>query len=108
MLALLAASLNAYEAWLFSVLGRIVDWLTRTAPGELWQEQRGTVFGFAAILLASTALLAGYTTLKHQTLSINFTLRLRWNFHRMMLGQSIGFYSDEFAGRITDAYTNIS
>ncbi|GAB3776698.1 ABC transporter ATP-binding protein [Ramlibacter monticola] len=101
LLAVLAAGLNAYEAWLFSVLGRIVDWLTRTHPGQLWQEQRTTVLAFAAILLASTALLAGYTTLKHQTLSINFTLRLRWNFHRMMLGQSIGFYSDEFAGRIT-------
>jgi len=101
LLAVLAAGLNAYEAWLFSVLGRIVDWLTRTQPGQLWQEQRGAVLTFAAILLASTALLAGYTTLKHQTLSINFTLRLRWNFHRMMLGQSIGFYSDEFAGRIT-------
>jgi ATP-binding cassette subfamily B multidrug efflux pump len=27
-------------------------------------------------------------------------MRLRWNFHRMMLGQSMGFYQDEFAGRI--------
>ena len=25
---------------------------------------------------------------------------LRWNFHRLMLGQSMGFYQDEFAGRI--------
>ena len=24
----------------------------------------------------------------------------RWNFHRLMLGQSMGFYQDEFAGRI--------
>ena len=25
---------------------------------------------------------------------------LRWNFHRLMLAQSMGFYQDEFAGRI--------
>ena len=28
-------------------------------------------------------------------------MRLRWNFHRLMLGQSMAFYQDEFAGRIT-------
>jgi ATP-binding cassette subfamily B multidrug efflux pump len=27
-------------------------------------------------------------------------MRLRWNFHRLMLGQSMNFYQDEFAGRI--------
>jgi ATP-binding cassette subfamily B multidrug efflux pump len=27
-------------------------------------------------------------------------MRLRWNFHRLMLDQSMGFYQDEFAGRI--------
>jgi ATP-binding cassette subfamily B multidrug efflux pump len=42
-----------------------------------------------------------HTFVKHQTLAINFPLRLRWNFHRLMLGQSLSFYSDEFAGRIT-------
>ena len=99
--ALLVAAFNAYEAWLFSVLGKVVEWLTHTQPGRLWEEQQHAIVLFASVLLASTLLLAGYTTLKHQALSINFPLRLRWNFHRMMLGQSIGFYSDEFAGRIT-------
>jgi ATP-binding cassette subfamily B multidrug efflux pump len=45
--------------------------------------------------------IAMQTIVKHQTLAINFPLRLRWNFHRLMLGQSLAFYSDEFAGRIT-------
>jgi ATP-binding cassette, subfamily B, multidrug efflux pump len=38
--------------------------------------------------------------LKHQTLAGNFPMRLRWNFHRLMLGQSMSFYQDEFAGRV--------
>src|SRR5690606_5556626 len=28
-------------------------------------------------------------------------LRLRWNFHRLMLQQSLSFFADEFAGRVT-------
>ena len=39
--------------------------------------------------------------IRDRVLAINFPLRLRWNFHRLMLGQSMAFYADEFAGRIT-------
>jgi len=101
LLSLLSAAIAGYEAWLFSMLGQVVDWLSRTAPGQLWQQQRGAISFFTTILLASTVLVALQTIVKHQTLAINFPLRLRWNFHRLMLGQSLSFYSDEFAGRIT-------
>jgi ATP-binding cassette subfamily B multidrug efflux pump len=40
------------------------------------------------------------TFIKHQTLAGNFAMRLRWNFHRNMLAQSMSFYQDEFAGRV--------
>jgi ATP-binding cassette subfamily B multidrug efflux pump len=101
VLALLSAAVSAYEAWLFALLGKVVDWLGHTEPSRLWAEQRGSMGVFAAILVASTALIAMQTIVKHQTLAINFPLRLRWNFHRLMLGQSMSFYADEFAGRIT-------
>jgi ATP-binding cassette, subfamily B, multidrug efflux pump len=29
-----------------------------------------------------------------------FPMRMRWNFHRLMLNQSMSFYQDEFAGRV--------
>ena len=47
-----------------------------------------------------TLLVALQTMFKHQAMAGNFPMRLRWNFHRWMLGQSMGFYQDEFAGRI--------
>ncbi|WP_186511040.1 ABC transporter ATP-binding protein [Caenimonas sedimenti] len=100
-LALLSAGIAAYEAWLFSVLGRIVDWLSQTAPAELFQTHRGAFTTFAVILVASIALIAFEALMKRQTLAMNFPLRLRWNFHRLMLGQSMSFYADEFAGRLT-------
>ena len=100
-LALLSAAIAAYEALLFGLLGRIVDWLGSIAPQQLWAEQGTMLSVLAGVLVASTLLVALQTILKHQTLAINFPLRLRWNFHRLMLGQSLAFYSDEFAGRIT-------
>jgi ATP-binding cassette subfamily B multidrug efflux pump len=100
-LAVLSAMISAYEALLFLLLGRIVDWLGKSAPDRLWEEQGNVLLGLAVLLVASTLVIALQTILKHQTLAINFPLRMRWNFHRLMLGQSLAFYSDDFAGRIT-------
>jgi ATP-binding cassette, subfamily B, multidrug efflux pump len=100
-LSLLSAAISVYEAWLFALLGHIVDWLGRFDPARLWHEQGRQLLLLAGVLVGSTLLIAMQTVLKHQTLQINFTLRMRWNFHRLMLGQSMSFYSDEFAGRIT-------
>ena len=101
LLALLSAAISAYEAFLFLLLGRIVDWLGSVPPDRLWEEQGQMLAVLAVVLLASTGLVAFQTIMKHQTLAINFPLQMRWNFHRLMLGQSLAFYSDDFAGRIT-------
>ncbi len=100
-LAALSAVIAAYEAFLFAMLGYVVDWLGRVQPANLWAEQGPMLRLLGGVLLASTLVIALQTIVKHQTLAINFPLRLRWNFHRLMLGQSMAFYSDEFAGRIT-------
>ena len=101
LMALLSAGTSIYDALLFALLGFVVDWLGQVAPGQLWAERGGVLLLLAGVLLASIALVALQTIVKHQTLAINFPLRLRWNFHRLMLGQSMAFYADEFAGRIT-------
>lgn len=98
----LSAAIAIYEALLFAVLGVVVDWISTSAsPGTLWAERKAALIGITALLLASVVLVAWQTSIKHQVLAINFPLRLRWNFHRLMLGQSMAFYADEFAGRIT-------
>ena len=101
LMALLSAGTSIYDALLFALLGFVVDWLGQVAPGQLWAERGGVLLLLAVVLLASIALVALQTSIKHQVLAINFPLRLRWNFHRLMLGQSMAFYADEFAGRIT-------
>ncbi len=94
------AIIGAFEALLFAALGRIVDWLGHVQPARLWADHGARLLLLAAVLVASTVLVALQSTLKQQTLAGNFPMRLRWNFHRLLLSQSMGFYQDEFAGRI--------
>ncbi|MCS4508661.1 ABC transporter ATP-binding protein [Xylophilus ampelinus] len=101
LMVLLTAAISAFEAVLFALLGRMVDWLGQVEPARLWTEH-GTLLGGIAALVAGSVLLVGLQTLvKHQTIAVNFPMRMRWNFHRTMLDQSMVFYQDEFAGRIT-------
>jgi ATP-binding cassette subfamily B multidrug efflux pump len=99
-MTLFTALIGVFEALLFSVLGRVVDWLAKVQPSRLWSEQRGHLLLLAAILAGSILLIALQSLLKQQTLAGNFAMRLRWNFHRNMLAQSLSFYHDEFAGRV--------
>ncbi|MCH8180402.1 MAG: ABC transporter ATP-binding protein [Proteobacteria bacterium] len=99
-MTLLTASIGAFEALLFNMLGSIVDWLSRTPASQLWAQQRHHLLLLGGILLASPLLVWLQTLLKHQAMAGNFPMRLRWKFHRLMLSQSMGFYQDEFAGRV--------
>src|SRR5690606_11017246 len=100
-MTLLTAMTGALEALLFAMMGHVVDWLGKIAPAQLWELERGTLLLLGIVVLLSSVLVALQTFFKHQTLAGNFPMQLRWNFHRLMLNQSMGFYQDEFAGRIT-------
>ena len=99
-MTLLTAAIGAFEALFFAILGRIVDWLSRIPPALLWEQERATLLLFAGLLAASPVLVGLQNLFKHQVLGGNFPMRLRWNFHRLMLNQSMNFYQDEFAGRV--------
>ena len=100
VMALLTATISAFDALLFAILGQVVDWLVQVGPERLWDERGAALGWFAAALVLSIGVVALQTIVKHQTIAVNFPMRLRWNFHRLMLGQSMDFYQDEFAGRI--------
>ena len=94
------AAIGVFEALLFAMLGNIVDWLAQVQPARLWRDERTRLLILAAVLIGSMALVALQSMFKQQALAGNFPMRLRWNFHRLMLAQSMGFYGDEFAGRV--------
>ena len=99
-MTLCTAVIAVFEALLFSMLGHVVDWLTAVEPAQFWAKERGKLLFLGAIIAASPLIVALEAFLKHQALAANFPMRMRWNFHRLMLGQSMSFYADEFAGRI--------
>ena len=99
-MTLLTAAIGAFEALLFAVMGHMVDWLSHVQPAQLWAQEGGKLIALAAILALSPLAVTVQAALKYQTLFGNFPMRLRWNFHRMMLAQSMSFYQDEFAGRV--------
>jgi ATP-binding cassette subfamily B multidrug efflux pump len=71
-LSVLSAGISIYEAWLFALLGHIVDWLSHSDPARLWEQQGREIEVLASILIASTLLVAMQTILKHQTLPSTF------------------------------------
>ena len=100
MVMLLCAAIGAFEALLFSMMAHVVDVLGRVPPDQLWQQQGRTLWMLLGVLVASVVLAGFFALFKYQGLHVNFPMRLRWNFHRQMLEQSLAFYGDEFAGRI--------
>jgi len=100
VMTLATACIGAFEALLFAVMARIIDWLAVTPPAELWAQHGLSLWLLGAALVGSIGLAAVQSMAKQQALAGNFPMRLRWNFHRAMLGQSLAFFNDEFSGRI--------
>ncbi|MDR3214584.1 MAG: ABC transporter ATP-binding protein/permease [Azoarcus sp.] len=101
VMTLCTAMVGAFEALLFAMLGKLVDWLATVDPARLWAGEGDRLLLLAGVIVASVVVVVVQTLVKHQALAGNFAMRLRWNFHRIMLGQSMSFYQDEFAGRIS-------
>ena len=99
-MTLCTAAIGAFEAVLFAMLAWIIDRLGQVQPAELFEQHGATLAWMALILIGSIALATAQSALKQQALAGNFPMRLRWNFHRLLLDQSLAFYQDEFAGRI--------
>lgn len=101
ILMILTAAIGAFEAILFSLMGRLVDWLSQTSSGQFWSVHGQDIKWMAAVIVISPLVVALHSMIKLQTLQGPFPMRLRWNFHRLMLAQSMSFYQDEFAGRVS-------
>jgi ATP-binding cassette, subfamily B, multidrug efflux pump len=100
LVTLFTAAIGAFEALLFSMMAHVVDVLGSVKPAELWAQEGRTLQILGVVLLVSVVFALLQALYKYQGVFGNFPMRLRWNFHRLMLEQSMSFYQDEFAGRI--------
>lgn len=89
------------EVALFGFLGGIVDWLS-TADREGFLEREGGRLALmgAVLLVGIPVLVLLQALIVYQALMGNLPMSARWRMHRQMLGQSMGFFGNEFAGRV--------
>ncbi|HTF84782.1 MAG TPA: ABC transporter ATP-binding protein [Cellvibrio sp.] len=100
-MALLTGAIAVMEVSLFAFLGELVDKLNAHTPESLFSESGDQLLIMAVvILLALPCAVFLHSTVIHQTLLGNYPMRIRWQAHRYLLGQSLAFYQNEFAGRI--------
>ena len=103
IIALLTAFMAIGEALFFSCMGLIVDWTTSTLP-SFFIEDHGKKLVLMLLLAGVFLPLATviHSLILHQTVSGNYPMQIRWQIHRYMLGQSLSFFTDEFAGRVAN------
>lgn len=99
-MALLTALIGSFEAILFSYMGSLVDLLNQSNSQDFWSKHASILISASAVLILSTFLVVFQTLIKHQALAGAFPMSMRWNFHRLLLNQSMNFYHNEFAGRV--------
>jgi ATP-binding cassette subfamily B multidrug efflux pump len=91
------------EIWLLGYLGRLVDILSQSSPAEVWA-QHGVEFIVVAVLILTVrpAVHMLQILLLNNTILPNFGTLVRWRAHRHVLRQSVGWFEDDFAGRIAN------
>ncbi len=100
-MSLLTALLAVLEVMMFGFMGNLVDWLSQRTPDTLLAEEGGRLLLMSLmVVLVMPLVVFLHTLLVHQTLLGNYPMKIRWLTHRYLLKQSLGFYQDEFAGRL--------
>ena len=101
VMSILTALIAIMEISLFAFLGRLVDWLGENDPTTFIDLHRNELIGWSIlVLICLPTAVALHSLVIHQTLLGNYPMRIRWEAHRYLLGQSLAFYQNEFAGRI--------
>jgi ATP-binding cassette subfamily B multidrug efflux pump len=95
------------ETGLIYYAGRVVDMLAETGaeagPAALWSARGLELTAVALFILLLRPLAIGLQmAFLNQSLAINVVAILRWRTHRHVLGQSVGFFQNDFAGRIAN------
>ena len=90
------------ELALYAFVGRIVDMMKDAKSPETFLSDNAWMllfWGFVALILRPV-ISTGHDLLKQQTIAGAYTTRIRWQTHRYVLRQSLGFFQNDFAGRI--------
>ena len=99
--SILSAAIAILEVSLFGFLGQLVDWLAESDPETFLEREAGSLIWMGVLILVILPILViTQSFLSHQGLMGNYPMQIRWQAHRYMIGQSLGFFQNEFAGRV--------
>jgi ATP-binding cassette subfamily B multidrug efflux pump len=100
--AIVSVAIALVELWLIDYLGRVVDLLAGD-PAQVWADHGGELVAVAVfILIGRPAVEALGVLLLNQAILPNYGTLIRWRAHRHVLRQSVGWFENDFAGRIAN------
>ncbi|RLK03680.1 ABC transporter ATP-binding protein [Ruegeria conchae] len=100
--ALMSVIVAAVEVGLIFYMGRVVD-LLGSSPAEFWQAHGTELIVVAALILFIRPILQFVDVLLlNNTILPNFGTLIRWRAHKHVLRQSVGWFENDFAGRIAN------
>src|SRR3569833_1203890 len=102
LMATRTAVIAVSEVVMFGFIGNIVDWLGKSDRATFQHTQGLPLLLMALFVLVALPLVAAVQSMVvNQTLMPNVPQRIRWMLHRWVLRQSMTYFQDEFAGRIS-------
>ncbi len=100
LLSILSAVIAFSEVVLLGYMGQLVDILATQDRATFWQEQAGQLSSMLLLLFALPLMNIVHSLIMHQTLLGNYPMSVAWSMHRYLLRQSIGFFQNDFSGRV--------
>jgi ATP-binding cassette subfamily B multidrug efflux pump len=93
----------AIEIWLIAFLGRLVDVLSGAERATFWQDYGWEMLAVAVFLLLIRPLVQVVDVgLLNNSVIPNIGTLIRWRAHSHVLRQSVGWFENDFAGRIAN------
>ena len=91
------------EIGLIAYMGRVVDLLGSDTPQAVWQAYGSELMLAALFILTLRPFLQGlHVLLLNNAILPNFGTLIRWRAHRHVLRQPVGWFENDFAGRIAN------
>ena len=101
-MSVLTAIISIIEIVFFAFIGNLVDWLSSADRATFFDVHGWELAGMAAVIVIGFPVATLLQSLfMFQTIYGNFPMLVRWKAHRYILGQSLEFFHNEFAGRVS-------
>ncbi|RWR04762.1 ABC transporter ATP-binding protein [Paenirhodobacter populi] len=98
LLSAAAGSMEVVSAWL---LGKVIDGVLASGPGEVFSENGGIILAFAVFYLLIRPGIFGLSSAASNLLiNPNVMPLVLSRLHRWTMGQAVTFFDNDFAGRI--------